>query len=93
MGAIAGGVVGGVIGLAIIGAAVWFFLRRRRRQRVDGTSAGYHAAAPGDEQPKTPELGEYGSSQPPVEMEAVHGHSELNLQHERRDERPPAELP
>lgn len=31
VGAIAGGVVGGVAGIALIGAAVWFFLRKRRQ--------------------------------------------------------------
>lgn len=30
--AIAGGVVGGLAGLAIVALALWFFLRRRRRQ-------------------------------------------------------------
>lgn len=34
VGAIAGGVVGGVAGLAIIGAAAWWFLRKRRRGAV-----------------------------------------------------------
>ncbi|KAH8169147.1 kelch motif domain-containing protein [Sarocladium implicatum] len=93
VGAIAGGVVGGVVGLALIGVAAWYLLRRRRRQRTgDGTGAQYHAAAPGEDPNKTPELPQYGTAQPPVEMEAAHGYSELNLQHERRDE-PPSELP
>lgn len=31
VGAIAGGVVGGVAGIVLVGAAVWFFLRRRKQ--------------------------------------------------------------
>lgn len=45
-GAIAGGVVGGVAGAALIGAAVFFLLRRRRakraalQQNIEGAGAG-----------------------------------------------------
>ncbi|CAG8021748.1 unnamed protein product [Penicillium salamii] len=40
-GAIAGGVVGGVAGLALIGGLAWFFLVRRRRQTAEeGDGAG-----------------------------------------------------
>ena len=28
-----GGVVGGILGLAVVAAAIWFFLRRRKSQR------------------------------------------------------------
>ena len=41
-GAIAGGVVGGVGGIALIAALVWFFLRRRRKENsADGTASDF----------------------------------------------------
>ncbi|KAF7188318.1 hypothetical protein HII31_10382 [Pseudocercospora fuligena] len=38
-GAIAGGVVGGVAGLAIIGGVIWFFLRKRKSNSHDSPAA------------------------------------------------------
>ncbi|KAF1990060.1 hypothetical protein K402DRAFT_247218 [Aulographum hederae CBS 113979] len=39
VGAIAGGVVGGVIGLALLGVLIWFLLRRRRRNNYNKSSS------------------------------------------------------
>lgn len=49
MAAIAGGVVGGVAGLALLSGLGWWFMRRRRRARQDGTSSradGEHKGPP-----------------------------------------------
>jgi len=44
VGAIVGGVVGGVGGLLLIGALVWFFLRKRRRSHRDDFDDGMVSA-------------------------------------------------
>lgn len=48
VGAIAGGVVGGVAGLTLILAALWFYMRRRKQKEAEmrELGAGYVPPAP-----------------------------------------------
>ena len=46
-GAIAGGVVGGLLGLAVIGAGVWIFLRKRAKARAGLGYPDYTSVATG----------------------------------------------
>lgn len=48
-GAIAGGVVGGVAGAALIGAAVFFLLRRRKGSRYGSVEQGIHKGGASDD--------------------------------------------
>lgn len=75
-GAIAGGVIGGVAGAALIGAAVFFLLRRRRRGSQYGSVAqGQHkAGAIGDSDGKVHQLSD--GSEPYMQRYQVAGDPE-----------------
>jgi len=66
VGAIAGGVVGGVAGVALIGATVWFALRRRKQRTLAGSV----------QEDNTDETGEIKHPGVP-EADAPHGHAEV----------------
>jgi hypothetical protein len=46
-GAIAGGVIGGLAALAVIGVGVWFFLRKRATRQGDGDYSDYTRVSTG----------------------------------------------
>lgn len=81
VGAIAGGAVGGVAGIAILATAVWFFLRRRRRQ-VSQLAGGEEAI----DRAKTPPpgyLGELVSNDPSMMHAELPDPRRLNSDHMR----------
>lgn len=91
-GAIAGGVVGGVAGLALILAAIWFFLRRKRSQTEPAApqyvqfedKASHAAPAGGGSNPpyyNASELGELDArSKSPTELDGTQPRSVHELQ-------------
>ncbi|KAJ5816524.1 hypothetical protein N7447_008757 [Penicillium robsamsonii] len=68
-GAIAGGAVGGVAGVAILIALVWFFLRRRNKQRRNESQS---MPAPSTNHPQAQEYfsQSHNERQPPSELDA-----------------------
>lgn len=95
VGAIAGGVVGGVAGIALVGGLVFFYLRKRRGSRDQYSTAGT-TEAPGssigpDRKPSPGQYAELHSqhSPAPVELEERQYHSELDS----TPRAPPSELP
>ncbi|KAK3290355.1 uncharacterized protein B0H64DRAFT_63622 [Chaetomium fimeti] len=90
VGAIAGGVVGGVAGIALIAGIVWLLMRRRRKNNGPGpgTESTYY-----DDGRDAPEAAKYGS---PMESTYKMEPQELNSQRpyaELHAQRPYAELP
>lgn len=87
--------MGGVVGLALIGAAIWFLRRRRKNRKVDSHVGGAH----GIEKDGTPvghssSMGKFytGHEHPASELDAGNAHNGASELMATRD-RPPAELP
>lgn len=85
-GTIAGAVVGGVVGLALLGGLAWFFLRRRRRNDPEAGVHTQHTAAAASQQSPPPvaetgqgvDAGKHpGYYQPYTELDHHHRRSEL----------------
>ena len=94
VGAIAGGVVGGVAGIAIIGALVFFFLRRRRRSQDTIVDVPEPSSTPGTTDQKPPEYYAELHQQDtprPAELEPQQYRSELGTESETQTA--PMELP
>lgn len=74
VGAIAGGVIGGVAGVAIIAGVVWFMLKRRRQRSHPEPSepAQYEPATPS----KSPAQAQTGTPSPPYEVVGSYGRTQ-----------------
>ncbi|KAK0654526.1 hypothetical protein QBC41DRAFT_287865 [Cercophora samala] len=82
IGAIVGGVIGGLAGLALIAAAIWYFFFRRPKQHLPGTAS--HEALASDKYVYTGEPGQIPLQEAeggwkPAEIASNNGYAELSV--------------
>ncbi|EME80225.1 uncharacterized protein MYCFIDRAFT_204508 [Pseudocercospora fijiensis CIRAD86] len=76
-GAIAGGVVGGVAGLAIIGGAIWFFLRRSKKAKSKSKNQDLSSPTAAEKRDQFPGSGGFQSPAPQYEVAEMEGTREV----------------